>query len=387
MEKSRGEIIKKYVIVSGFWATDNNRGTAALSYGSVPFLQEHGFLKDGQKLLNFSYYKNPFKKCNRTDLSERFLINGKEWCHVRVKIFVIEKWIFTKLGIILPFSKLNKFMDQVDIVAAINGGDGFSDIYNTFTFKSRLTDSLLAMKCDLPLIILPQTLGPFKHSNNYILASKILHYASRIYVRDDKFNKELDIMHLKYEQTKDLSFYMKPQPWDINIRPKSIGLNISGLAYYNQFRTLAGQFAFYPQLVFAIIEHFQRKGVYIYLIPHSYNFSKPEINNDDLEAAREVYSKLKSTRNILLIDEDMLSPQIKYLISKMAFFIGTRMHANFAAIYTGIPLFGLAYSYKFQGAFEAHGIYGQTSMINNINGEDIEAIIELIDNTYCKYSI
>lgn len=50
------------------------------------------------------------------------------------------------------------------------------------------------------------------------------------------------------------------------------------------------------------------------------------------------------------------------------------MHANFAAIYTNVPLFGLAYSYKFQGAFERHGIYNRTSMINNISIKEAKDI-------------
>lgn len=70
-------------------------------------------------------------------------------------------------------------------------------------------------------------------------------------------------------------------------------------------------------------------------------------------ACREVYNNLKNKANVILIDKDLIAPQVKYIISRMSFFIGTRMHANFAAIYTGVPLFGLAYSYKFQGAFEA----------------------------------
>ena len=68
----------------------------------------------------------------------------------------------------------------------------------------------------------------------------------------------------------------------------------------------------------------------------------------------------------------------------MSFFIGTRMHANFAAIYTNVPLFGLAYSYKFEGAFNANGLDGakQTVMINNIKESDIDGIIQKIDNVY-----
>ena len=58
------------------------------------------------------------------------------------------------------------------------------------------------------------------------------------------------------------------------------------------------------------------------------------------------------------------------------------MHANFAAIFSKVPLFGLAYSYKFQGAFENNGIYNRTAMINNITTTDIPGLIERIDAAY-----
>ena len=103
-------------------------------------------------------------------------------------------------------------------------------------------------------------------------------------------------------------------------------------------------------------------------------------------ACREVYRKLKDKSNVVLIDRDLISPQIKYLISKMTFFIGTRMHANFAAIYTGVPVFGMAYSYKFEGAFNAGGLNGkeQTAMINNLRSEDIDDYIAKIERFYNK---
>ena len=69
----------------------------------------------------------------------------------------------------------------------------------------------------------------------------------------------------------------------------------------------------------------------------------------------------------------------------MNFFIGTRMHANFAAIYTGVPLFGLAYSYKFEGAFNQNGIFGQTAMINNITKEQVDLIVNQVILVYEKY--
>ena len=104
-------------------------------------------------------------------------------------------------------------------------------------------------------------------------------------------------------------------------------------------------------------------------------------------ACRTAYQKLSPPKkNVIVVDKDMTAPQIKYVISQMNFFIGTRMHANFAAIYTNVPLFGLAYSYKFEGAFDANGLNGkeQTAIINNITPKDIDTIIEKIEKVYKK---
>lgn len=61
----------------------------------------------------------------------------------------------------------------------------------------------------------------------------------------------------------------------------------------------------------------------------------------------------------------------------MSFFCGTRMHANFAAIYTNVPVFGLAYSYKYAGAFEANGLSAdQTYLINNFDEFKIDVVIK-----------
>ena len=125
------------------------------------------------------------------------------------------------------------------------------------------------------------------------------------------------------------------------------------------------------------------KGCTVYLIPHSYTYSNPD-NNDDMVACRMAYERLEDKSNVVLIDKDMSAPQVKYLISRMTFFIGARMHANFAAIYTGVPVFGTAYSYKFEGAFNANGLDGkkQTEIINNLPKEEISSYIAKIDKFY-----
>lgn len=370
--------MKQYIIISGFNPHDNNRGTAALSYGSINFCISHGYLKYGQKLLTVRPVLKFWKYHNYTN---SYNIDGKIiYEDVRFYPF-FEKIIFEKIGILPKFSKINQFMKEVSMVVAINGGDGFSDLYGKKTFYGRLFESKLAIKLQLPLILLPQTLGPINEPENQVIANRILTYASIIYIRDTEFVDYLSALHLNYTIEKDLSYYMAPEPFPIEICENAIGINVSGLCYFNNFRTLKGRFSKYPILIHKLIDHFVFKGYTIYLIPHSYCFNNADVANDDRLACISIFKNLKSKENVIPIDADLTSPQLKYLISKMKFFIGTRMHANFAAVFTGVPVFGLAYSYKFIGAFNANNLDGknQTENIIDITDEDIKKIITKID--------
>lgn len=374
--------MKKYVDISGFNIHQANRGNAALSYGALEFLLEKGYLHEGQELIYFHKFNNPFKLSNISTRTKEYVINGKKWKLNIVPLPTWEKKLAMK-GIYLPFTPFGHAVKHVELEAADYGGDGFSDIYGDKSFLNRMNQTFVLWKKNIPLIMLPQTVGPFKKKENYDLAVKIMHYAKEIYVRDGKFIPEFEKLGLKYTQTKDISSFMIPEPWDIEIAQKAIGLNVSGLAYCNTYHGLEGQFDVYPELIQRIVSHFQARGCTIYLIPHSYGFCNP-IEDDDMVACRQAYEDLADKHNVILVDKDMTAPQVKYIISRMTFFIGARMHANFAAIYTGVPVFGTAYSYKFEGAFYANGLDGkkQTATLNNMKHSEIEACIQKINNFY-----
>lgn len=376
-----GKEKRRFIVLSGFNINDNNRGTAALGYGAISFLKVNNKLKD-QNILKIRPYKNFFKLSNHKIVEENYIISGNKIKIIILPVFYITYILFKKLGIILPFCRLRSYWKRVDFVAAINGGDGFSDIYGTKTFLARLPESIQAMHTHKTLILLPQTIGPFKEKKNLLIAQKIMRYATSVYVRDNRFEENLKKMNIDYALTHDLSYFMQPEPFDIDIQENAIGLNISGLAYSNNFRALSGKFENYPYLCEQIISLFQKLKKPIYLISHSYNYEKAEKNNDDIEASRNFYQTLKNKSGVILVDRNLTSPQTKYLISKMSFFIGTRMHANFAAIFTKVPVFGLAYSYKFQGSFEKYGLFNQTAMINNIDRYTADQIIKQIESTY-----
>ena len=375
MEKSQS----KYVIISDFNIRSNNRGTAALGYGAIGFLLKKNYIDDSFQIIEYSFYRNPFRK-HKPSVQE-LEIGGRKWNYHIIPVWLGERWLSKFKMHFLP-SLYNRTIRNVKLVAAINGGDGLTDIYGEELLNARLPEMELAIENNIPFIVLPQTIGPFHDKNKKKRIIDILKRAEKIYVRDTTFVSELEKNQLNYEKANDLSYYMQPLPFEIDIKHKCVGVNVSGLAYSNKFGNLVGQFDIYPKLMTEIVRMFQQKGCYVYIIPHSYNVEKPELNNDDMQASREFYEKLEDKNNVVFVRDNLISPQIKYLISQMDFFIGTRMHANFAAIFTGTPVFGLAYSYKFEGAFAENGLKDSTYMITNLKEEEIPSLIDRINKKF-----
>ena len=370
----------KYVILSDFNVRSNNRGTAALGYGALAFLQSKGYIDDGFEIVKIRFHRYPWSKTPKEKVSE-LDINGKKWKLHELSVWALERYLY-KFRLHFLNTLYHRTISNVRIVAAINGGDGLTDLYGNKLLDSRLPEMKLAIESRIPFIVMPQTIGPFLDPANKERILSILDKAQKIYVRDTNFVKELEDKSLQYEVDNDLSYYMQPEPVDVEIKHPCVGVNVSGLAYSNGFGNLAGEFDCYPALMEGIVKMFQSKGCNVYIIPHSYNICSPEVNNDDMEASKLFYDRLAKKENVFFIDRNLVSPQIKYLISQMDFFIGTRMHANFAAIFTGTPVFGLAYSYKFKGAFERNGIYNRVALINNLKESDLSGILSQIENAY-----
>ena len=67
----------------------------------------------------------------------------------------------------------------------VSGGDSFTDLYGPKRFASMTRQKLMALENGKPLILLPQTLGPFREQANKALAADILRRCAAVFVRDD----------------------------------------------------------------------------------------------------------------------------------------------------------------------------------------------------------
>lgn len=120
----------------------------------------------------------------------------------------------------------------------------------------------------------------------------------------------------------------------------------------------------------------------IVFLPHTYDMQN-NIEEDDLKAIID-FIKVNNIQNVSIVDKNLDVQELKYLISKADFFMGSRMHSCIGALSTSVPAIGLAYSYKFDGTYN---MFEQSKLVINareISDLDIKDILEKIDILYSQ---
>lgn len=82
-------------------------------------------------------------------------------------------------------SRLQKRIEQCDVVFDLTKGDSFSDIYGYGRFILQAFEKYFAIKKSM-LVISPQTIGPFNNSFCRRLARYFIKNATEVYARDSK---------------------------------------------------------------------------------------------------------------------------------------------------------------------------------------------------------
>ena len=365
------------VVLTGSSLENQNRGGQALCWGAIEYISQQykykeivvtiiliGKQVDDEYTLIKEGYKNI--KLNKLYFTKYDLIQA-----------FIERRILS-LFRIKSSNKLSILFDKTTSFYNVNGGDSFSDIYGWGQYYNYAIPSIVAIICKVDLILLPQTIGPFNGSLVKQISRWILKNSKKVFIRDEVFKKQLEDWKIKYEISKDLSFFMKPQQLlNMKFKKESVGINISGLMFYNRYGSLAGEFDLYPQLLQKIIAYFQENNFQIYLIPHTYCLNN-SIDDDDLRASQDFLTSISNKSNIHIIDKDYNAPQLKYIISNMNFFLGSRMHACFAALFTNVPTIGIAYSDKFVGSFRNFNAADNCFRVNNMKSDELDTVFENI---------
>lgn len=338
---------KKIFHIGIFWANpySENLGVGALAY-SIVFILEKISKKAG---VTFKYYfinnkgkKNDILKIGSTQVK----VKNYPYSYSMTKL---RSWIKFFFKYPLGIFNILKFNAVVDM----GEGDSFSDIYGISRFKNLNATKQNLRLFGKKLIFLPQTIGPFNVIESEQEAVISINKANLVTTRDKQsydYVKQLLPDKPLYELV-DMAFFL-PYKVDQQVSSKiRVGINVSGLIWNGGY-TKNNQFHLksdYQNIIHTIIQHFLSiPKIKLELIAHV--ILKKDYHNveNDLKICNDLHKIYPQTKVAPAFSTPI---EAKSYISGFDFFTGSRMHACIAAFSSGVPVFPLGYSRKFNGLF------------------------------------
>jgi polysaccharide pyruvyl transferase WcaK-like protein len=285
------------------------------------------------------------------------------------------------------------------VILDISGGDSFTDLYGAKRFEAVAAPKQVAVEHRIPLILLPQTYGPFDTERSARRAAEIVRYARMAWARDDySFDVLRELLGDAFDPSRhrsgvDMAFLLEarepavalPKVIQSVFGPNSgnevIGINVSGLIYldHEKARRRYGLRADYRTVVTSLVRAvLEARGARVVLIPH---VVVPEGRYEsDVEACRLVREEVGDDR-VSVLPACYDQAEVKSIISRCDWFCGTRMHSTIAALSTGVPATVLAYSPKPFGVFESCDLGGH---VVDLRALDTRAVIDRLATEFAN---
>lgn len=288
----------------------------------------------------------------------------------------------------IPANRNITSMRQAAAVLDISGGDSFTDLYGKARWNLVVLPKLIALDLGTPLILLPQTYGPFASTRRRDVAASIVRRARSAWTRDadglDALRALLgdDFDPTRHREGVDVAFALprcEPPESSRLEWPTAgvvVGLNVSGLLMNRVVQ--ASKFGVtldYQHVVMEVARRLLRDVAdHLVLVPHVRGGG----SESDDRACHTLADELAEPERVSVLPCGLTAGQTKWFISRMDWFCGTRMHATIAALSTGVPSAAIAYSLKTRGVFETCGMeHAVVDARTTGSDEAVEKIMEL----------
>ncbi len=284
-------------------------------------------------------------------------------------------------------------MARADAVLDISGGDSFTDLYGPKRWQSVEMPKSLALQLGRPLVLLPQTYGPYRAPEAQRRAEEIVRGSAAAWARDERsfaILQELAGPEFDPERHRvgvDVAFGLPPR------RPKGslgttiegwlagdrtapvVGLNVSGLLFNDAgARAQFGLASDYRATIEALVARLLKESdARIVLLSHVV-VREGDVESD-ITAAKAVAEAAGDPERVALAPVLRSPGETKWLVSQLDWFCGTRMHATIAALSSGVPVSAVAYSGKVQGVFETCGQGDAVADARTLPGPDVVDVV------------
>ena len=253
----------------------------------------------------------------------------------------------------------------------LTAGDSFSDIYGMERLERYAEPMDYAVRCGTPLILGPQTFGPFKSGEGRALAKRVFSAAALAVARDELSAQCFEEVCGKTASVStDLAFGL---PFDEEALKLShtdapcVALNASGLLYDDSLENTVKAFKLrvdYRVFIHRVIEGLLDNGCEVHLVPHV---------GADIAVNRVLSERYPGVIAHALADTPV---DAKNLICQMDLLIGSRMHATIAALSSGTAVVPVAYSRKFEGLFSGVGYKHVVDLASCTTDEAVSAVLD-----------
>ena len=242
---------------------------------------------------------------------------------------------------------------RCDLVVDIGEGDSWADIYGRERLAFHAGTKIAALALGKPLVLAPQTIGPFNNPFARWLSDRIMARARAVFARDDLSSTYFASRGLKTptDEFIDVAFRL---PFERQARIPGVvraGVNVSGLLYRGGYtgRNELGLTIDYVDYTRRLIAALVERGAEVHLVPH---VGASGGNDDDLSVVPDLTERFPMLR---VPDRFPSASAAKGFMSGLDFVVGGRMHACIGAFSAGTPVVPLAYSRKFNGLFGTLG--------------------------------
>lgn len=236
-----------------------------------------------------------------------------------------------------PRVPLRDWLASFDLAVDTRAGDSFADIYGLRRLTTQSMLARLAHGVGTPVVLGPQTVGPFGSRRGRALARLSLRDARAVMVRDSVSEEAARSLGRPADVRSTDVVFALPRP-QVE-RTRDVVLNVSGLLWAPNPHV---DHEAYRATVLSLTRELLRAGRRVSLLAHV--LDSPVADND-VPAVHEVAARVDDGGVDVVVPTDL--EDVRRVTASAHLVLGSRMHACLNALSTGTPAIPLAYSRKF----------------------------------------
>lgn len=236
------------------------------------------------------------------------------------------------------------------------GGITFVDGREKFLIYN-VASILPALNLKTPVVKCAQALGPFKNPINRLAAKIYLPKMRAIVSRGAITHEYLETLNLdnvtagadyafSLDLTKDETASAKKKfskPANFSDRT-IVGLSPS-VVMQKKIDAKGGDYA---QEMIDFVNYLTGAGYGVVLVPHSVRSNTDKTHNNDMPLCKTIYSEIKDEQQVMFLDEELSSQELRYWIGETDIFVASRFHAMVSSLATSVPTLVIGWSHKYK---------------------------------------